>query len=118
VGAVISSQVRRSDTVARLGGDEFALIFENCTDERIGALAERIWQALNPLETKCENATHLTGASVGVAIASERFQNEFAWLAAADRACYDAKRAGRGRLYTTRSASFDDQRKGGADSAR
>jgi hypothetical protein len=44
------------------------------------------------------------------------FQNELAWLAA-DQACHDAKRAGRGRLYTTRSASFDDQRKEGADSA-
>jgi diguanylate cyclase (GGDEF)-like protein len=94
--------------VARLGGDEFALILENCTPERIGALAEQIWQALNPLETKWETATHLTGASVGVAIDSERFQNELTWLAAADQACYDAKRAGRGRLYTTPAMSFGD----------
>ena len=98
VAEVLRARVRSSDTVARLGGDEFALILENCTPERIRSLVEGISKALNPLETEWESTVHVIGASLGVAAASEQFPDDVAWLAAADQACYDGKRTGRGKL--------------------
>ena len=98
VSAVLTAIVRRSDIVARIGGDEFAIILERCTPERVETVANQILQSLNPLRTDWEGAAYEVGACVGVAVATDRFADESAWLAGADRACYEAKRAGRGRI--------------------
>lgn len=98
VGAALTALVRRSDTVARIGGDEFAIILEKCAPERVETVAKQVLRALNPLQTDWDGATHAIGASVGVAVVGDRFADESAWLAAADQACYEAKRAGRGRI--------------------
>ena len=98
VSAVLTAIVRRSEIVARIGGDEFAIILERCTPERVETVANQILQSLNPLRTDWEGAAYEIGACVGVAVATDRFADESAWLAAADRACYEAKRAGRGRI--------------------
>jgi len=98
VSAVLSSLARRSDSDARLGGDEFAIILERCSPERVASIADQALKALNPLAIEWEGSVYTVGASIGVAAATESFPDEAAWLAAADRACYEAKRAGRGRI--------------------
>jgi diguanylate cyclase (GGDEF)-like protein len=100
VATVLRSVVRQSDTVARLGGDEFAIVLENCGCERTSEVAEKILGALNPLRTPWNGASYEIGASVGVAVVTQELPDESAWLAAADGACYSAKRAGRGMLRT------------------
>jgi diguanylate cyclase len=98
VAVVCRQFVRSSDTVARLGGDEFAVILENCAIDRAMAVAEKLHRALNPLEIDWHEARLSVGASIGIAAVSRHMQSAQHWLAAADAACYQVKRTGRGAL--------------------
>jgi diguanylate cyclase (GGDEF)-like protein/PAS domain S-box-containing protein len=98
VAEVCRALVRSSDTIARLGGDEFAVLIENCTQESAAFLARKILRALNPLEIVWEGSHYAVGASIGLAMSTLPLADEKAWLAAADKACFIAKREGRGRL--------------------
>jgi diguanylate cyclase (GGDEF)-like protein/PAS domain S-box-containing protein len=98
VAEVCRSLVRSSDTVARLGGDEFAILLDNCSPERANNIGNEILRALNPLLVEWRGVSHSVGASIGVSLLSDEMANIGEWVAAADRACYSAKRNGRGRL--------------------
>ena len=98
VAAVCRLAVRSSDTVARLGGDEFAIILDNCREKRAKSIGQQLLQALNPLELDWEGSRFAIGASIGLAMNRADIADEKSWLNAADKACYDAKREGRGRL--------------------
>jgi len=69
--------------------------------ERARYIGEKILQALNPLEIDWEGRRYSVNASIGIAMSGTAMQDEKAWLQAADKACYVAKRAGRGRLEFT-----------------
>jgi diguanylate cyclase (GGDEF)-like protein/PAS domain S-box-containing protein len=97
VAEVLKSSVRNKDTVARLGGDEFAVVLEKATPERVRAVAAQIRRALNPLLVQWNDNTYAIGASLGVATISDGYTSIAAWMAAADSACYEAKRAQRGQ---------------------
>jgi diguanylate cyclase (GGDEF)-like protein/PAS domain S-box-containing protein len=90
--------VRSSDIVARLGGDEFAILLDNCAVEGAIYIGQQIFRALNPLEIEWEGAHYSIGASIGLAMNTLDLADEKCWLEAADKACYIAKREGRGRL--------------------
>jgi diguanylate cyclase (GGDEF)-like protein/PAS domain S-box-containing protein len=98
VAEVLRSCVRNKDTVARLGGDEFAVVLEKATPERACAVAFQIQRALNPLLVDWNDKTYTVGASLGVATISEDYENIAVWMAAADGACYEAKRSQRGQV--------------------
>jgi diguanylate cyclase (GGDEF)-like protein/PAS domain S-box-containing protein len=98
VAEICRHNVRGSDTVARLGGDEFAIVLDNCPEQRAVAVAEQLLLALNPLELDWGGIIYRTGASIGLAMRTEQMAGEEEWLAAADAACYAAKRAGRGEV--------------------
>lgn len=98
VATVLKSAIRSSDLVARLGGDEFAIILENCGPVRTAAVGKKILRLLNPLETDWDGTTYVIGASIGVAILDADCADDTAWLTAADQACYEAKRDGRGQI--------------------
>jgi diguanylate cyclase len=98
VAEICRHNVRGADTVARLGGDEFAILLDNCPERRAVAVAEQLLLALNPLELDWSGIIYSTGASIGLAMRTEHMTGEEEWLAAADAACYAAKRAGRGEI--------------------
>jgi len=98
VAQVCRATVRSSDMVARLGGDEFAIILDNCVRERADLLGEKLLRALNPLLIEWQGVSYSIGASLGVAASRAEMGSEKEWMAAADKACYVAKRAGRGQL--------------------
>jgi diguanylate cyclase (GGDEF)-like protein/PAS domain S-box-containing protein len=98
VAEICRGSVRSSDTVARLGGDEFAILLDNCSQERANAIGQQILRALNPLQIEWQGTQHSIGASIGLAMWDESLANEKQWIAAADDACYRAKRGGRGQL--------------------
>jgi diguanylate cyclase len=91
-------RVRGSDTIARLGGDEFAIILDRCPQARATLVAGEILRALNPVRIEWNGATYEIGASIGLAMSTPALQSEAAWMAAADQACYQAKRSGRAQL--------------------
>jgi diguanylate cyclase (GGDEF)-like protein/PAS domain S-box-containing protein len=102
VAEVLRSLVRPEDTVARLGGDEFVLLLNNCPQSLSLEVARRVLRALNPLATDWNAATFQTGASLGLALATDEFASAGQWAEAADQASYVAKRQGRGTLQVHR----------------
>lgn len=88
--------------LARLGGDEFCVLIEgDCSQERLGALANAIIEAIcTPFEL--EGKVAKVGTSIGIALASDGAGTAEMLHHQADLALYAAKQAGRGvyRFFT------------------
>jgi len=94
VSAILSEWTRTGDLAVRLGGEEFALVVHSSGAEQAGELAERIGDRVR--EAFADDPVPLT-MSFGVAVHPEDGADEDELLAAADRALYAAKHAGRDR---------------------
>jgi diguanylate cyclase (GGDEF)-like protein len=92
VGTVLQDCSRPGDAVGRLGGDEFALLLPGGTASSAVAVAERVRR-----QVREEAAAFDVTVSVGFAVSSARGDAQ-GLLAAADRAVYRAKRAGRDQV--------------------
>ena len=108
IAAVLLARARAHDTVARVGGDEFAVLLRGCDPraaERIAAsICTRV--AEHRLESNGILALGLSvGASIGIVAIDATFDSVKDVLKAADEACYEAKRAGRGTVRTFRRAA-------------
>lgn len=86
---------RAEDSVARFGGDEFVILAGGIAGpEDSAALARRCIQAFQPEITVGDGVSVRVGASVGIALAGQVFQDADALVRAADEAMYVAKRNG------------------------
>jgi diguanylate cyclase (GGDEF)-like protein len=94
----LTGNVRIGDTVARMGGDEFAVLVPNASMRDATRLADRILSEV-ALSVGAFGG-HLT-ISIGIAERRSRMVAEDL-VAAADRALYQAKRAGGGRIVVAR----------------
>jgi diguanylate cyclase (GGDEF)-like protein len=96
---VLGEQVRRTDVCARWGGEEFLVALAQVPLAGAGALAERQRAALeaSPLQLPDGRSVELT-VSMGVAGAVPGDERPEDLIAAADRALYQAKDAGRNRV--------------------
>jgi len=102
VGRVLEATVARAaDFAARYGGEEFALILPNTPLAGGAAVAETIRAAIEAL--KIPHADSPSGVlTVSVGVASRRPNRDAdsgLLVAAADRALYDAKDAGRNTIF-------------------
>jgi diguanylate cyclase (GGDEF)-like protein len=98
VGHILRDQIRAEDCAARIGGDEFVVIVSGRTDPGVLlAIADRIIARVSePVDF--EGAECRVSASVGIVRAADMVSPDPARiLAAADRALYAAKHAGRSR---------------------
>jgi diguanylate cyclase (GGDEF)-like protein len=95
----LQASVRAEDPVARLGGDEFAALLEGeagTHPSRARDVAERIFSALTqPYQIAGKEA--LVSASIGMAVALPGVTPD-ELLHHADKAMYEAKRAGKARI--------------------
>ncbi|NKI34898.1 sensor domain-containing diguanylate cyclase [Wenzhouxiangella sp. XN79A] len=90
----IRGVLRSGDVFARFGGDEFVALLPDTDPDIAGDVAERIRRVVREIDT--DGHGPLT-ASIG--LAESRTGDDFARLfERADRALYEAKRAGRDRL--------------------
>lgn len=90
---------RDIDVVARLGGDEFVVLTEaDVSMTSINRLCGRIMQTL---EQPCIFSVGETcvGASIGVALCPPEVSDAIELMRIADAAMYEAKRAGKGRIW-------------------
>lgn len=95
---VMRRRIREKDIFARLGGDEFAILLKDC-EQRVGVrIANDICRAVLHYRFPCEGQLFQVGASIGVALMDAAQADMEQLIAAADAACYEAKRKGRGRV--------------------
>jgi diguanylate cyclase (GGDEF)-like protein len=98
VGHILRDQIRAEDCAARIGGDEFVIILSGRTDPAVLlAVAERVIASVSrPIDF--DGAECRVSASVGIVRAVDMVKPDPGRiLAAADRALYAAKHAGRSR---------------------
>ncbi|MEW9585244.1 diguanylate cyclase [Paraburkholderia sp. DGU8] len=103
--AIASSVKRPTDVVARYGGEEFALILKDTDLQGALVVAERIRQGVENLQIPHMGcSTGVVTVSVGVAAQRPSDGGDGGGLvAAAERALYIAKRAGRNRTCGAQS---------------
>lgn len=94
IAARLKGVVRGRDTLARLGGDEFGLLLERCPAERARLRAEQLHQVVASYVLNWNGESYRLGVSIGLAIFKTRKHSLNGILAAADAACYQAKRNG------------------------
>jgi diguanylate cyclase (GGDEF)-like protein len=96
----VGRRVRQADTFARVGGDEFVILLDIGPDTSDAVpVAETVVAAIAEVDVYAAQGLRV-GASVGIACSGglagrERIADEL--LMQADRAMYEAKRAGKGR---------------------
>ncbi|QSX35563.1 diguanylate cyclase [Shewanella avicenniae] len=91
---------RPSDLVCRFGGEEFAIILPNTDAEGALVLAEMLRETIAQLEITWDNARVPLTVSIGVSAAIVASDDHIKrLLSEADKALYQAKGAGRNRVW-------------------
>ena len=100
---VVEQHLRRGDEAARFGGEEFALVLPGADEAGTVRLAERVRAAVEKAQLVYEGARLSVTVSLGAAVWPSDGKDEETLIAAADRALYSAKQAGRNRVASASS---------------
>jgi len=96
---IFRNTVRSGDIVARYGGEEFIIILPDTAPETAVSIAERLRQAVaDHLFPTGKGGTGRITVSIGTATFPADAADKNSLIAAADRALYAAKRAGRNQV--------------------
>ncbi|HEY6482802.1 MAG TPA: EAL domain-containing protein [Steroidobacteraceae bacterium] len=108
VAKVLRDAVRDSDTVARLGGDEFGVLLIGCPLEKARQIADDVCRAVGDYRFVWKDRIFNIGVSVGLIEISRESGTLEELFAAADSACYVAKKQGSGRVavYSARDEAL------------
>ncbi|MBS0364516.1 MAG: EAL domain-containing protein [Proteobacteria bacterium] len=108
VAKLLRDGVRDSDTVGRLGGDEFGTLLIGCPLDKARQIADDICRAVADYRFVWKDRIFNIGVSVGLVEISRESGNLEELLAAADTACYVAKKQGSGRVavYSARDEAL------------
>jgi len=98
VAKLMRESVRDSDTVARLGGDEFALLLTGCPLQKGRQIADDLARKVGEHRFVWRDRIHNVGTSIGLLELARDSGSVEEMLAAADSACYVAKKQGAGRV--------------------
>ncbi len=98
ISHVMRERIREQDVLARVGGDEFAILLKDCELQMGVRIANDICGVIQHHRSYCDNRNFQIGASIGVAPLLSASGTLAQVLAAADAACYEAKRKGRNRV--------------------
>lgn len=108
VARLLREALRDSDTVARLGGDEFGMILGGCPLDKARQIADDLCQRIAEFRFVWKDRVFQIGASIGIVELARESSSVEDSLAAADSACYMAKRQGSGRVvvYSARDEAL------------
>lgn len=97
-------EVRSADAVVRYGGEELVVVLVDTDLRGASDAAERIRAAIEATTIDAEQGPVRVRASIGVAAFPDHGHDQASLLAAADRALYAAKTAGRNRVVAAEPA--------------
>ncbi len=108
VAKLLRDAVRDSDTVGRLGGDEFGMLLIGCPLEKARQIADDVCRAVGDYRYVWKDRIFNIGVSIGIVEISRECGSLEELLAAADSACYVAKKQGTGRVvvYSARDEAL------------
>src|SRR5262252_3502242 len=108
VAKLLRDAVRDSDTVGRLGGDEFGILLIGCPLDKARQIADDLTRAVGDYRFVWKDKIFNIGVSVGLVEISRESGTLEELLAAADSACYVAKKQGSGRVavYSARDEAL------------
>jgi diguanylate cyclase (GGDEF)-like protein/PAS domain S-box-containing protein len=110
VARLLRDAVRDSDTVGRLGGDEFGLLLVGCPLDKARQIADDVCRAVTDFRFVWKDKIFDIGVSIGLVEISRDSGSMEEALAAADSACYVAKRqGGHVTVYSARDEVFARQ---------
>lgn len=98
VAGLVLEEVRPEQVFARIGGDEFAILCPETSAEGARRIVERLRDRFVGLTCLIQGTVVSPSASFGVAADIDPRSGDRELFAAADRALYRSKAAGRGRL--------------------
>jgi diguanylate cyclase (GGDEF)-like protein len=94
----IQLTVRSYDLTGRYGGEEFLIVLPGCTADEVQQCAERVRSVIADHPISAEGLELAVTVSVGTAVLDPMVNTQRDALAAADKALYQAKHAGRNRV--------------------
>jgi diguanylate cyclase (GGDEF)-like protein/PAS domain S-box-containing protein len=110
VAKLLKEKVRDSDTVARLGGDEFGMLLVGCPLDKARQIADDVCRTVADYRFVWKDRIFNIGISIGIVELSRDSGTMEESLAAADSACYVAKRqGGHVTVYSARDEVFARQ---------
>jgi len=108
VAKLLREQVRDSDTVSRLGGDEFGMLLVGCPLDKARQIADDVCRVIAGFRFVWHDRVFNIGVSIGLIEIGREAGTVEQMLAAADSACYVAKKEGAGRVsvYSARDEAL------------
>jgi diguanylate cyclase (GGDEF)-like protein/PAS domain S-box-containing protein len=108
VAKLLRDAVRDSDTVGRLGGDEFGMLLIGCPLDKARQIADDVTRTVGEHRFVWKDRIFNIGVSIGIVEISRESGTLEELLAAADTACYVAKKQGSGRVavYSARDEAL------------
>ena len=108
VAKLLRQAVRDSDTVARLGGDEFGMLLVHCPLDKARQIADDVCRSVAAYSFVWHDRVFNIGVSIGLIEIGREAGTVEQLLAAADSACYVAKKEGAGRVsvYSARDEAL------------
>ena len=108
VAKLLREAVRDSDTVARLGGDEFGMLLVGCPLDKARQIADDVCRSIATYRFVWHDRVFNVGVSIGLIEIGREAGTVEQLLAAADSACYVAKKEGAGRVsvYSARDEAM------------
>jgi diguanylate cyclase (GGDEF)-like protein/PAS domain S-box-containing protein len=108
VAKLLREAVRDSDTVSRLGGDEFGMLLVGCPLDKARQIADDVCRSIATYRFVWHDRVFNVGVSIGLIEIGREAGTVEQLLAAADSACYVAKKEGAGRVsvYSARDEAM------------
>jgi len=97
ISQILQGDLRTVDTVARLGGDEFVILLDEIESIQDATKVAKRLQAKLKQPLNLEGHSIVSGASIGIALSSAKYNNSSEILRDADIAMYRAKEKGKSR---------------------
>ncbi|MCP5213325.1 MAG: GGDEF domain-containing protein [Hahellaceae bacterium] len=98
IGEIIRAAVRAEDTAARMGGDEFMILLSPCTVDQAEIVAAHLLEKIDESQKALPDNHPRLGASIGIGYSINEKVTYQSMLKAADNACYDIKKSGKGHF--------------------